>query len=124
MTFRQASAPSTRQNKVAEMIRECIAAQLLGGELFDLELVGSRVSISYVKVSPDLSVATLFIIAAEGTENAVLELLNDKRMLSEFRKAISHHLHLKNCPRLRFALDKSWEYQRYIEEIFKKNRHE
>ncbi|MBS0236610.1 MAG: 30S ribosome-binding factor RbfA [Proteobacteria bacterium] len=124
MTFRQSAAPSTRQNRVAEVIRECIARQIAEGELFDIESLSSQVSVSYVKVSPDLSIATVFIITAQGQENSALSLLNDKGIIAIFRKAISDQLFLKHCPKLRFALDKSWEYQRDIEEIFKRNRHD
>ena len=62
MTRHRAWAPTQRQLRVGEEIRHALARIFARGELHDPELAGADITVSEVRVSPDLKSATAFVL--------------------------------------------------------------
>ncbi len=104
----QHSGPSQRQLRVGEMIRRSLAAILARGDHFEPELEGKLISVTEVRTSPDLRVATVFVYPHGGDDGHVLETLN--RIRPNLRNQVTREVQLKYSPELRFELDTSFDY--------------
>jgi ribosome-binding factor A len=104
----QGGAPSQRQLRVGELIRRTLAEALQRGEVGDPELEGVSITVSEVRVSPDLRHATAFIMPLGG-ENAegVAHALNRSRVA--LRRIITSGVNLKFSPEIAFAVDATFE---------------
>ena len=96
--------PSQRQLRVSELIKRELAELILRIEFFDNNFETSSISISEVRCSPDLKIATVYVISIENekSENFV-ELLNQHK--KEFRYQLGKNLNLKFTPEIRFVKD-------------------
>src|SRR5688572_32767204 len=75
-----ASGPSQRQLRVGELIRHALAEMLSRGEIHDDVLASHVVTVSEVRMSPDLRLATIYIMPLGGKDVApVLEALGRNR---------------------------------------------
>lgn len=101
-------APSQRQLRVGELIRRRLAEVLSRGEVHDPELNALSITVGEVRCSPDLRVATAFVLplGGEGREEALALL---RRNRHELRRAVSRALALKFSPELRFAIDETFD---------------
>lgn len=101
-------APSQRQLRVGELIRRTLAEILQRGETGDPELDAVSITVSEVRVSPDLRHATAYVMPLGG-ENAegVVEALNRNR--GQIRRVVSSGLTLKHSPEIGFAVDATFE---------------
>jgi ribosome-binding factor A len=102
------NAPSQRQLRVGELIRHALAEILLHGDIHDPALEGVVVTVPEVRMSPDLKVATVFLIplGGKGGEPIVAAFDRNKRYL---RGEVAHRINLRNAPDLRFRLDRSFD---------------
>lgn len=117
----QTTGPSQRQLRVAEEIRHIIARLLMRGELRDPALVGVSVTVSEVRISPDLKNATVFSLPLGGAQvDDVLKGLN--RSAPYLRAQVGHALQLRHAPTLTFVEDKSFEEAHHIEELLKSEK--
>ena len=66
MAKRSARGPTQRQLRVGELVRHAIAEILRRGKLSGLDLAGTVVTVSEVRMSPDLKVATVFVLPLGG----------------------------------------------------------
>ena len=101
---------STRQLKVAKEIQKHMAA--FGGAL---------VSVSGVKISPDLSVAKIYVsvFPSEKAETVMSTLEENSRTLrGELGNKVGKQLRI--VPEIIFYLDSSLDYVEHIEELLKK----
>ena len=100
-------APSQRQLRVGELIRHALADILQRGEVHDAELEGMVVSVPEVRVTPDLKLATVFLmpLGGKGADTVVDVFDRNKRFL---RGEIAHRINLRYAPDLRFQLDTSF----------------
>ncbi|HKK96744.1 MAG TPA: 30S ribosome-binding factor RbfA [Marivita sp.] len=106
--FQNSDGPSQRQLRVGELIRRTLADVLARGDIHDPELNRFSITVGEVRTSPDLKVATAFVLPLGGKgQDDVLELLNRNR--SELRRAVSKSLTLKFSPELRFRLDDTFD---------------
>lgn len=104
----QNSGPSQRQLRVGETIRRALASHLARGDVHDDTLARVSITVGEVRCSPDLKVATAFILPLGGTDaQAVLTALRKNR--HELRRHVSRDLHLKFSPELRFELDRTFD---------------
>lgn len=104
----EGSAPSQRQLRVGELIRRTMSELLLRGDLHDSELNAMSITVSEVRVSGDLRVATAFVLPLGGKGKAeAIDAL--KRNKGELRRAVSKALTLKFAPELRFLIDESFD---------------
>lgn len=107
-THHSASGPSQRQLRVGELIRRTLADVLAKGEIHDPDLNRLSITVSEVRCSPDLKIATAFVIPLGGkdTEAAIKLLAKNK---GEIRRAVSKGLTLKFAPDLRFLPDETFD---------------
>ncbi len=112
----QQSGPSQRQLRVAELIRHALAEMLSRGEIHDDVLTGHLVTVPEVRMSPDLKLATVYVMPLGGKDVApVLEALDrNKRYI---RGEISHAVNLKFAPDIRFLADETFDEASRIEAL-------
>ena len=116
MSTRDGRTASQRQLRVGEEIRHVLAEVLARDELRDPELAGRTITVTEVRISPDLKNATAFVVPLGGEHSPeVLKAL--KRCSAYLRGAIGHEVRLRAVPRLSFELDVSFDQAQRIEEI-------
>ncbi|WP_330168643.1 30S ribosome-binding factor RbfA [Bartonella grahamii] len=106
------ASPSQRQLRVAEQVRHAIAHILQRDILLDDILKDIVISVSEVRMSPDLKIATCFVSPLSTLKNAshtdVVDILNKHSRF--LRGEISHALRqMKYIPELRFRRDNSFD---------------
>ncbi len=108
--------PSQRQLKVGELIRHAIADIFNRGEIRDEVLERHSLTVPEVRMTPDLKLATVYVLTLGGgeTEEAVEHLEKHKRFL---RGELARRVSLKFMPELRFKVDTSFESSRRIDEL-------
>jgi ribosome-binding factor A len=115
------SGPSQRQLRVGEEIRHILAGILMRGELRDPALAGVSVTVSEVRISPDLKNATAFSMPLGGEQlEPVLEGLN--RSAPYLRSQVAKLLQLRHAPVLHFVADRSFDEAHHIEEILRSEK--
>jgi ribosome-binding factor A len=111
-----AKAPSQRQLRVAEEIRHVLSAVFLRGEFRDPELAGEKVTVTEVRISPDLKAATAFVARLGRTDiDALLPAL--KRAAPFLRTQVAHAMRLRVAPILSFQPDTSLDYAMRIDAL-------
>ena len=101
-------APSQRQLRVGELVRHALAEILQRGEVHDPALEATVVTVPEVRMSPDLRLATAYVmpLGGRGVE-AVLEALERNRKY--LRGEVAHRVkNLRYAPDIRFRLDTSF----------------
>jgi ribosome-binding factor A len=115
---RQQSAkePSQRQLKVGELIRHALADIFSRGEILDDVLTRHSLTVPEVRMTPDLKLATAYVITLGGGEasEAVEHLNKHKRFL---RGEVAKRVSMKFMPELRFKVDTSFEASARIDEL-------
>jgi ribosome-binding factor A len=100
--------PSHRMLRVAELIRHSLAQLLARGEINDPVLEKHVVTVSRAKMSPDLKLATIYVMPLGGKdEQDVLSAF--ERHKKFLRGEIAHHVNLKFAPELRFRIDDTFD---------------
>ena len=96
--------PSQRQLRVSELIKRKLADLILRMDFFDSNLSTSSISISEVRCSPDLKVATAYVLSiGECKTEDLVALL--KVNTKELRYQLGKTLELKYTPEIRFIQD-------------------
>lgn len=99
---------SQRQLRVGETVRRALSDVLMREEAHGLAVRGSTITVTEVRVSPDLRQATAYVMPLGGAEaEAALAALAASR--GELRRAMGRRLQLKFTPDLRFALDDTFD---------------
>jgi ribosome-binding factor A len=100
--------PSQRQLRVGELIRHKIAEMLARYEIHDEVLVEHVVTIPEVRMSPDLRLATVYVMPLGGQDvkPVLLALERNKRFI---RGAVSESVNLKFAPDVRFRFDETFD---------------
>ena len=113
-----ASGPSQRALRAGEVIRHAIADILSRGEVHDPVLEGHILTVPEVRMSPDLKLATIYVMPLGGRdEQAVLDALErNKRFL---RGEIAHRVNLKFAPEIRFRLDERFDEAERVEKLLR-----
>ena len=100
--------PSQRQLRVGELIRRTLSEVLARGDIHDPDLNRMSVTVGEVRTSPDLKVATAYVLPLGGIgQDKVVELLT--RNKGELRRVVGRKLDLKFSPELRFRLDETFD---------------
>ncbi len=112
----QGGEPSQRMLRVGELIRHALSDLLSRGIVNDPVLEGHVITVPDVKMSPDLKLATAYVMPLGGRDaGAVLEALDRNRKV--LRSEIAHRVTMKFAPDLRFKIDRSFEYGAKIDAI-------
>lgn len=108
---RQQSTPETRSVrllKVGEQVRHVISELLTRQMVHDDVLTAHSVSVTEVRMSPDLRHATVFVKPLLGTdEDVVLKALRTNTAF--FQKEVAGRLRLKYAARIKFLSDESFD---------------
>lgn len=112
--------PSQRQLRVGELIRRSLAQVLAQGDVHDPDLNRMSITVSEVQTSPDLKVATVFVLPLGGghRDEAIAAL---KRNRSELRRVIGRATALKFTPDLRFVIDETFDRMDQARQLFAKD---
>lgn len=106
--FHDGPGPSQRQLRVGELIRRTLSDVLARGDIHDPDLNRMSITVGEVRTSPDLRVATAYVLPLGGQgRDEVISLL--ARNKGELRRAVSKKLTLKFSPDLRFQLDETFD---------------
>jgi len=112
-------APSQRQLRVGEALRHALADVLARDMLRDPDLAGVSITVTEVRVSPDLKQATAYVMPLGGGDPApVLDALG--RAAPFLQGEASRAVRLKFTPRLRFAADRSFDYADRIDAVLRR----
>ena len=114
------SAPggSQRQLRVGEIVRHAVADILSQGSVHDPDLEGHIITVPEVRMSPDLRLATIYVMPLGGrdTEIVLAALERNKKFL---RGEIAHRVNLKFAPDIRFRFDERFDESERIEKILR-----
>jgi len=109
-------APSQRMLRVGELIRHKIAEMLSRGEIHDDVLASHVITIPEVRLSPDLKLATVYVMPLGGNDvKPVIEALT--RNKKYIRAEVAHTLNLRYAPDLRFREDETFEEATRIDRL-------
>ena len=100
--------PTNRQLRVGELVRRCIADILSKNELYDDSLSNVPITVSEVRCSSDLKLATVFVLPLGG-QNAKEVVLGLARQKNVIKKILAKTLNLKFVPDLRFLEDLTFD---------------
>jgi ribosome-binding factor A len=116
--FEKASAPSQRALRVGELIRHALAEMLSRGDIHDPVIEGHLITVPEVRMSPDLRMATIFVMPMGGRDekDVIAALERNKRFL---RGEIAHRVNLKFAPDIRFRIDDRFDEAERIERLLR-----
>ena len=107
-SFQGKDGPNTRQLRVGEVIRRSLSEILQRGDVHDPDLSGLSITVGEVRMTPDLSIATCFVLPLGG-KDADLAIAALARNKGELRHLIAKNLKLKATPDLRFRIDDMYD---------------
>lgn len=110
---------SQRQLRVGETLRHALVEALTRGEeLRDPDLVGVSLTVTEVRVSPDLGNATVFVMPLGGTDtDAVVIALN--RAAPFLRRQLAGRVTLRHLPTLSFVADGAFDEGAHIADLLR-----
>jgi ribosome-binding factor A len=119
--FEQTAGPSQRQQRVAELVRHALAEVLSRGDVQDDVLTRNVITIPEVRMSPDLKLATAYVMPLGGRdEEAVLKALDKNK--KGLRQEVARRVNLKFAPDLRFLRDESFDEAARIDALLRSER--
>ena len=109
---------SQRQLRVGETVRHAVADILSQGNVHDPDLEGHIITVPEVRMSPDLKLATIYVMPLGGRDTDVVlaALARNKKFL---RGEIAHRVNLKFAPDLRFRVDERFDEAERIEKLLR-----
>jgi ribosome-binding factor A len=117
-SHRAARAPTQRQLRVGEEIRHVLSGVFIRAEFRDPELAGVHITVTEVRVSPDLRNATAFVARLGRSDiDALLPAL--KRAAVFLRGQVAHDMRLRVAPNLSFQADTTLEHAMHIDALMK-----
>ena len=117
----QPAGPSQRQLRAGELIRHALVDVLREEDINDPDLAGVSVTVSEVRMSPDLKHATCFVeplgagVSDSHPDEVVAALNRHARFL---RGRLGRHIDMKFTPDLKFRHDESFDAASYMDRLF------
>jgi len=112
---------SQRQLRVGELIKQSLGQIFLKDEAKVPVLETKNITVTEVRMSPDLKNARAYVIPLGGKDSE-----KTVNILTEFshliRKALSKKIEMKFLPKVSFVSDKSFDYAQKIEQLIQKNK--
>ena len=112
---------SQRQLRVGELIKQSLGQIFLRDEAKVPSLTTKNITVTEVRMSPDLKNARAYVIPLGGKD-----MENSVNMLTKFsyliRKALSKKIDMKFLPKVSFVGDKSFDYAEKIEKLIQQNK--
>jgi len=119
--FQGKDGPTQRMLRVGEVIRRSMAEVLQRGEVHDPDLQRMSITVGEVRMTPDLSIATCFVLPLGG-KDADLAIEALARNKGELRHLISKGLKLRVTPDLRFRIDDMYDRMDQTRAMFAEDR--
>jgi ribosome-binding factor A len=109
---------SQRQLRVGELIRHALAEMLTRGGVHDPVLEGHMITVPEVRMSPDLRLATIYVMPLGGrdADEVIAAFDRNKRYL---RGEIARRVNLKFAPDIRFRIDDRFAEAERIEKLLR-----
>ena len=119
MRSKKSTRPVTqRQLRVGEMIKQALGTIFVRGEAKLPNLNTNNITVTEVRMSPDLKTAKAYVLPLGGTQSEEkIKILKDFSFL--IRKALSKKVDLKFLPKVYFVKDESFDYAEKIEKLIK-----
>ncbi len=118
----KAGEKSQRQLRVGEQVRHILAEILRRGHFRDPDLLNLNVSVTEVRISPDLKNATAFVIPLGGDSDAAVKTVKAlNRAAPYLRGELAKEIELRATPALKFAADTSLDYAQNIDKLLKEH---
>ena len=112
---------SQRQLRVGELVKQSLSQIFLRDEAKLPALETKNITVTEVRMSPDLKNARAYVIPLGGKDSE-----ETVHVLTKFsyliRKALSKKIEMKFLPRVSFVSDKSFDYAEKIEKLIQKNK--
>jgi ribosome-binding factor A len=109
---------SQRQLRVGEIVRHAIADILSQGGVHDPVLEGHLITVPEVRMSPDLKLATIYVMPLGGRDtDVVLAALEQNRKF--LRGEVARRVNLKFAPDIRFRIDERFDEAERIEKLLR-----
>jgi len=119
--MRTSKPPTQRQLRVGEEVRHILAHSLSLQHSGDSMLDRSSITVTEVRVSPDLQNATVFIVPLGGKNlKEILAALKEKSWF--FRKEVARQLKTRVVPRLVFQADLSFDQAQRIDSLLRSEK--
>ena len=113
--------PSQRQLRVGELIRHAVSQVFERDEVHDPEIAGKSITVTEVRMSPDLKLATAYVMPLGGEDDvAVVEALD--RVAPFLRRRIGGIVALKFLPKLKFVADETFNQASRIDALLREVR--
>ncbi len=110
--------PSQRQLRVAQEIKRVITSVLERGDMRSEEIRSAFITLTEVRVSPDLKYVTAYVMTLNGKNlGLVLEMLNAEKGV--FKKQIASKLQLRYTPDITFRADDTFAEVDRIEKLLR-----
>ena len=121
LKYRNNAPFSQRQLRVGELIKQSLSQIFLRDEAKVPSLVTRNITVTEVRMSPDLKNARAYVIPLGGKdiENTVNVLTKFSHLI---RKALSKKVDMKFLPKVSFISDTSFDYAAKIEKLIQKNK--
>ena len=118
MSKKNIKTVSQRQLRVGEMVKQALCNIFMRGEAKLPNLETSNITVTEVRMSPDLKTAKAFVLPLGG-KNAteVIDILKEFSFV--VRKVLSKKISTKFLPKLLFVKDDSFDYAEKIENLIK-----
>lgn len=114
-----AQGPSQRQLRAGELVRHALVDILRQGELHDDALEGALVTVTEVRLSPDLKHAVCFVEPLGGAQaGSVVEAMN--RHARFLRGRLGREIDMKFTPDLKFVHDQSFDEASRMDALFRR----
>jgi ribosome-binding factor A len=109
---------SQRQLRVGEIVRHAVAEILSQGHVHDPDLEGHIITVPEVRMSPDLKLATIYVMPLGGrdTDVVIAALERHKKFL---RGEVARRVNLKFAPDIRFRADDRFDEAERIEKLLR-----
>lgn len=115
------TGPTQRMLRVGELVRHALAGLFARGEIEDDALTGAVLTVPEVRMSPDLKLASAYVMPLGGERAAeIVEALNRHQRF--IRGRIAPELDLKFAPEVRFFVDETFEEFGKIDAILRSER--
>ena len=114
----QGPGGSQRQLRVGELVRHAMAEMLTRGDVHDPVIEGHLITVPEVRMSPDLRLATVYVMPLGGkdTKDVLAALDRNKKYL---RGEVAHRVNLKFAPDIRFHLDDRFDEAERINKLLR-----
>ena len=116
MTKRAQRGTNQRQLRVGELMRKGLSDILRSGEVRHPDLTDASITVTEVRVSPDLRSATAFVLPLGG-ENAEAVLEGLQQCAPYLRGRLGRELELRYAPELTFVRDDSFDQAEHLETL-------